>query len=117
MAMISSANFSEVQDYLNMTGHVISWIYVVVGEKQFQALPPDLQPVFLECAKDMQDYEHQLFLEKEKLYRSELEADGMQFVEVDQHSFQKIGSEAVYQSLDEEMKELYLRIIDLDLDQ
>lgn len=114
MAMISSANFSEVQDYLNMTGHVISWIYVVVGEQQFQALPPDLQPVFLECAKEMQAYEHQLFLEKEKLYRSELEADGMEFIEVDQVDFQKIGSEAVYQSLDEEMKALYRRIIDLD---
>jgi TRAP-type C4-dicarboxylate transport system substrate-binding protein len=54
------------------------------------------------------------FLKREQLYRSELEADGMQFVEVDQLGFQKIGSEAVYQSLDEEMKTLYRRIIDLD---
>jgi tripartite ATP-independent transporter DctP family solute receptor len=117
MAMISSANFSEVQDYLNMTGHVISWIYVVVGEKQFQELPAELQSIFQECAKEMQAYEHHLFLQKEKLYRHELESDGMKFIEVDQASFQKIGSAAVYQSLDEEMQAVYRQIIDLDRDQ
>lgn len=113
MAMISSANFSEVQDYLNITEHVISWGYVVIGDKQFSEMPEDYQLVFLEAAQDMQKYEHQLFLEKEKLLRKELEEDGMEFVEVEQEQFQKIGSEAVYGSLDEEMKELYRKIIEL----
>lgn len=113
MAMISSANFSEVQDYLNVTEHVISWGYVVIGDKQFREMPEDYQSVFLEAAQDMQEYEHQLFLEKEKLLRKELEEDGMEFVEVEQEQFQKIGSEAVYGSLDEEMKELYRKIIEL----
>ena len=40
-AMIQAAGFAEVQDYINLTGHVMSWVYPVVGEKQFQALPED----------------------------------------------------------------------------
>ena len=113
LAMISSANFSEVQDYLNLTEHVISWAYVVIGNKQFQEMPDEYQQIFLQAAADMQQYEHALFLEKEKLLRQELKEDGMQFIEVDQKEFQRIGSEAVFNSLNEDMKSLYQKIIDL----
>ena len=113
LAMISSANFSEVQDYLNLTEHVISWAYVVIGNKQFQEMPDEYQQIFLQAAADMQKYEHELFLEKEKLLRQELKEDGMQFIEVDQKEFQRIGSEAVFNSLNEDMKSLYQKIIDL----
>ncbi len=110
LAMISSANFAEVQKYLNLTNHVISWGYVVIGEKQFQTLPDKYKDIFIEAAQDMQQYEHRLFLEKEKTLRKELEDKGMQFMEVDNAAFQKIGSEAVYNSLDDEMKDLYQQI-------
>ncbi len=110
LAMISSANFAEVQKYLNLTNHVISWGYVVIGEQQFQELPDEYKDIFLEAARDMQVYEHQLFLAKEKTLRKELEDKGMQFVEVDNQAFQKTGSEAVYNSLDEDMKDLYQKI-------
>ena len=113
LAMISSANFSEVQDYLNLTEHVISWGYVVIGDKQFKAMPQSYREIFLEAAKDMQEYEHQLFLKKEALLRKELEEDGMEFVEVDLKAFQEIGSDAVYNSLNEDMKKLYEEIMDL----
>ena len=113
LAMISSANFSEVQDYLNMTEHVISWGYVVIGNRQFKQMPEAYQEIFMDAAADMQDYEHRLFLEKEKRLRKELENDGMEFVEVDVEDFQRIGSEAVYESLDSNMKELYRKIKEL----
>jgi tripartite ATP-independent transporter DctP family solute receptor len=113
MAMISSANFSEVQDYLNLTAHVISWVYVVVGDKQFRKMPENYQTVFLEAAKDMQAYEHQLFLKKEKLLWEELKKDGMEFVDVDHDAFHTIGADAIYSSLDGEMRELYRKIVDL----
>jgi len=110
LAMISSANFSEVQDYLNLTEHVISWGYVVIGNKQFQEMPESYQKIFLNAAQEMQEYEHQLFLEKEQLLRKELEEDGMEFIDVKIDEFQEIGSKAVYNSLDDKMKELYRSI-------
>ncbi|MBU2947998.1 TRAP transporter substrate-binding protein [Zobellia uliginosa] len=106
-AMINNAGFSEVQKYLNLTGHVMSWVYPVIGEKQFQRLPPDLQEFFLEAAKDMQAYEHRLFLENEKMVQDELREKGMEFIEVDKDAFQAKCEEAIYNSLSPEMKKIY----------
>jgi len=106
-AMINNAGFAEVQQYLNLTGHVISWVYPVVGEKQFQALPPDIQHLFLEASAEMQAYEHRLFLENEKEVQDELKAKGMQFIEVDKKAFQEKCEKAIYKSLSPDMQELY----------
>ena len=109
-ALIYSAGFYEVQKYINLTEHVIGWIYVVIGEKQFQALPTDLQQVILEAGKEMQDYEHQLFLEDQKRLIKELKAKGMQFIEVDKEAFMERAKDAVFNSLTPEQRDLYLRI-------
>jgi len=114
LAMISSTNLYEVQDYVNLTAHVISWAYVVIGEKQFQKMPDELKEIFLQAAKDMQQYEHRIFLENEARLRAYLESKGMEFIEVDQPAFRQIGVEAVYQSLSEEMKLMYLKIVELE---
>ena len=106
-AMIKNAGFSEVQKYLNLTGHVISWGYPLVGEKQFQMLPDDLKVIFLQAAKEMQTYEHRLFLENESKVQEELKAAGMVFVKVDKNAFIENGEKAVYQSLSPEMQEVY----------
>ena len=106
-AMIKNAGFSEVQKYLNLTGHVISWGYPLVGEKQFQRLPDDLKAIFLQAAKEMQAYEHRLFLENESKVQEDLKAAGMIFVTVDKNAFIENGEKAVYESLSPEMQEVY----------
>lgn len=106
-AMINNAGFSEVQQYLNLTGHVMSWVYPVVGEKQFQKLPSDLQEIFLEAGEEMQAYEHRLFLENEKNVQDELKAKGMQFIEVDKEAFAKKCEQAIYESLSPEMQKIF----------
>ena len=109
-AMIRSASFAEVQDYLNLSGHVISWGYIVIGEKQFQRLPDDLKEIFLEAAKEMQAWEHSKFLEKEKTIRQELQDMGMEFVEVDKAAFGQKCEDAIYQSFSPEMQQIYRQI-------
>src|SRR5680860_75860 len=109
-AMINNAGFAEVQKYVNLTGHVMSWVYPVIGEKQFQRLPPDLQEIFLKAGKDMQEYEHRLFLENEKEVQNELKAKGMEFIEVDKKAFQEKCGEAIYKSLSPEMQKIYRQL-------
>ena len=109
-AMIKNAGFSEVQKYLNLTGHLITWGYPLVGEKQFQNLPKDLKTIFLQAAKEMQVYEHRLFLENELKVQKQLKDKGMIFVEVDKISFMENGEQAVYESLSPEMQEIYKSI-------
>jgi tripartite ATP-independent transporter DctP family solute receptor len=114
LAMISSTNLYEVQDYVNLTAHLLSWAYVVMGDKQFQQMPENLQYLFLDAAKDMQQYEHQMFLENEVSLRKDLENKGMTFIEVDQEAFREIGSRAVYDNLSSEMKDLYDQIMKIE---
>jgi TRAP-type C4-dicarboxylate transport system substrate-binding protein len=77
-------------------------------------MPPELQEVFLEAAKDMQHYEHRLFQENQSRLRAHLESKGMEFIEADVSGFQQTGSGAVYQSLSEEMREMYDRIVAIE---
>ena len=106
-ALILNAGFAEVQQYVNLTEHVMSWSYPVVGEKQFQRLPDDLKALFLKAAKDMQAYERRLFLENETKVQEQLKAKGMEFIEVNKAAFSKKCEAAIYESLSPEMRELY----------
>ncbi len=106
-AMINNGGFAEVQKYVNLTGHVISWVYAVIGEKQFQKLPPDLQELVIQAGKEMQKYEHDLFLENEKSVQQELMDKGMELIEVDNAAFAKKCEKAIYDSLSPEMQKIY----------
>jgi len=113
LAMIKSAGYAEVQQYINLTAHVVSWVYPVIGEKQFQGLPDDLKEIFLEAAKDMQHFEHQLFLKNQRSVRQELESKGMKFIEVDKDAFSAKCSQAIYESLSPEMQKVYHQVLEM----
>ncbi|KAA1243466.1 TRAP transporter substrate-binding protein [Aquimarina sp. RZ0] len=110
LALIKVSGFYEVQKYVNLTGHVVSWTYPVIGEKQFQKFPDDLKKIFLQAAVDMQAYERTLFLENEKKIKEELEALGMTFVDVDNAAFIQTCGAAIYNTLSPEMQEIYKTI-------
>jgi len=106
-ALIKSAGFAEVQKYINLTEHVVSWVYPVIGEKQLNAMPADLRKIFLEAADDMTKYEHQLFLKNERIVQEELKQKGMEFIEVDKNAFGEKCGDAIYRSLSPEMQKVY----------
>ncbi|NND06143.1 MAG: TRAP transporter substrate-binding protein [Saprospiraceae bacterium] len=106
-ALILSAGLAEVQDYVNLTEHVMSWSYPLIGENQFQAIPSDLQEIFLEAAKDMEDYEHILFQGNELSARKELIDRGMEFIYADKEAFIKKCQQPIYFSLSPEMQQVY----------
>lgn len=109
-ALIRNAGLYEVQKYVNLTEHVKGWAYVVMGNKQFEKLPEDLQQVIVESAKIMQEYEHSLFLEQEALDVQFLKDKGMEFIEVDKEAFENLARKAVRESFTKEQIELYERI-------
>ena len=111
-ALIRSANFFEVQKFLNKTGHVRSWIYVCIGEKRFASLPPDLQKVVLDAGKEMQKYENELFLKGEKELETFLKSK-MTFVDVDIAAFQAKSKDAVLAKFDADQKALYNKVVNM----
>lgn len=111
LAMIKAAGFAEVQSHLNLTGHVVSWAYPVLGEKQYQAMPDDLKKVFNECAEEMHQFERNLFLKNEQTLAKELKEKGMTFVEVDKDAFSNKCTDAIYKSLSPDMQKIYNEIL------
>ena len=102
----------EVQEYVNLTSHVFGWTYPVIGEKQFNAMPPDLQAIFLDCAQEMQAFERRLFVENDTKTRALLEEKGMTFVEVDREAFKQKHGNAIYRTLSPELQQVYRSLKD-----
>jgi TRAP-type transport system periplasmic protein len=113
-ALIYSAGFFEVQKYLNLTGHVTGWTYAVIGEKQFNDLPPELQSMVLEAGMAMQQFHKKEFTMQETLLRKHLEDRGMVFIEPDTEAFRKKAEATVIEILPEKYKPLYYKITSLE---
>ena len=109
-ALINSAGFYEVQKYVNLTEHVIGWVYVVIGEEKYQSLPMELKDVIIRAGKLTQEYHQKIFKAEEKYLREELERKGMIIQTVDKVAFQEKASRAVRESLPEELTEIYEEI-------
>lgn len=109
-ALIKDGGLYEVQKYCMLTEHVKSWAYVVMSNKKYQRLPPDLQQVIDESAQIMHEYEHELFLEQEKADYQFLVDRGMEFIEVDKEAFRTEATKAVMEAFSEEQIDLLRRI-------
>ena len=113
-ALIYSGGLYEVQKYLNLTRHVTSWIYVVIGEKQFQSLPEALQGKVLEAGRLMQHFHEKEFVKQEEVLREQLEERGMVFIEPDIEAFRNKAEAAVLDVLPEDYKSLYMKITEMN---
>ncbi len=113
LSLIESASFYEVQDYVNLTGHVRSWIYVVIGKSKLESMPEDLQQVVLDAGEQMKAYHDELFAKDQKRLRQALEERGMEFVDVDVEAFAEKARPAVLDALNEEQRALYEAIQNL----
>jgi len=111
-ALINSAGFHEVQSHVNLTQHVIGWVYVLMGEKQFEALSPELQDVVLKAGQSMQEFHQKRFVEEEASLRKQLEEKGMTMVEVDLESFKQEADAVVFEAIPEEIRPMYRAIKD-----
>ena len=111
--LIQSGGLYEVQKYVNRTEHVYSWIYVLVGNKQFEALTEDQKTAVQEAAAEAQAYGEELYNQEITQIEEELTNEGMEFVEVDQDAFREAMQSAVQESLSEEQYELYEKILNV----
>ena len=104
LALIRSANFNEVQGYVNQTEHVRSWIYLTIAESTWAKLSEEDQSAVMQAAATAQEYERGLLLESLAEDRGYLESKGMTFVEVDGAAFQAAAKDAVLANVSEEIR-------------
>jgi TRAP-type transport system periplasmic protein len=106
LALIKSANFNEVQKFLNKTEHVRSWIYIAISEQRFQSFSAKDKENVLEAARRAQKFERPLFLTDEKALEAELKQKGMTFVDSDQKAFADKSRDAVLKGVKPEVRPL-----------
>lgn len=111
LALIRSANFNEVQRFLNKTEHVRSWIYIAVSERRFQQLSQDDRNAITEAARRAQAFEREIFLEDERQLEADLRAKGMTFVDSDQQAFAAKARDAVLSNIAAPIKPLLERML------
>lgn len=104
LALIRSANFNEVQGYVNQTEHVRSWIYLTIAESTWGKLSADDQAAVMKAAAAAQEYERSLLLDSLAADQAFLEENGMKFVEVDGAAFQAAARDAVLANVSDEIK-------------
>ena len=104
LALIKSANFNEVQKFVNKTEHVRSWIYLTISEMTWAKLSADDQNAVMEAAKRAQAFEREQFLADEQNLVKELQDKGMTFVDVDGAAFQAKAKDAVLANVKPEIK-------------
>ena len=104
LALIKSANFNEVQDYVNKTQHVRSWIYLTISEMAWNQMSEEDQQAVMEAASRAQEWEREQFLADEAELQTQLEELGVEFVEVDNAAFAAAAKEAVLNSVAEEIR-------------
>jgi len=113
LALIKSASFYEVQKNVNLTEHVVSWIYLAGSAKKLDKMPKAHRDAIMAAAKTAGDYEHKLFAEDEKNLAAELKAKGMTFVKSDKAAFAKKGHDAVVAALNPEVKPLFEQMLSI----
>jgi len=94
--------------------HLRTWMYVLINPNSYNALPADLQAILTEGCKEMQDYEHELFLAEEAELLGMLEDAGMTVIEVDQNEFKEVLQSGVMPILTEKEVETLERIKAVD---
>ena len=113
LAMIDAQSFYEVQSHIMNTNHVISFIYVVIGEELYQSLTPEERDIIHRAARQAQDYEHQLMLAEEAYLYRQMEEFGTIFVDVDFDLFREAALPGIIAALDPDQAEIFQMIVDL----
>ncbi|MEO5735421.1 MAG: TRAP transporter substrate-binding protein [Rubrivivax sp.] len=104
LTQIYSSKFQEVQKYLSMTGHVYTPAYLTTGKTRFASLPPDVQAILSQAAKDTQDYVYEQAAKLDDELLAKIKAAGVKVNEADKDAF-IAASKGVYDEFGKEVPE------------
>lgn len=74
---INTFRFQEVQDYLNLTGHIVQGTMVVIGEETFEGLEPAQQEALSEAVSQASDEVRECIVEEEEALLQEWRDSGV----------------------------------------
>ncbi|HIC64753.1 MAG TPA: C4-dicarboxylate ABC transporter, partial [Paracoccus sp.] len=112
LALIESANFYEVQKFVNKTEHVRSWIYLTISEITWGRLSSADQEAVMQAAATAQTAEREMFTADEDRLAASLKDKGMTFVDSDKAAFAATARDAVLANIGDEIKPVVQQLFD-----
>lgn len=107
---IYTQKFHEVQDYINLTGHVVQLTPVFIAKKKFEVLPEDFQKALIESVNKIAPEINQDVLNYEKEKLEEMKAGGMNVIEPDVEAFRQATMSVIKEFEETWGKGLYEKI-------
>lgn len=101
-AQIYGGKFHEVQKYLSLSDHVYTPSYLVVSERFWKSLPPDVQQTLSKIAVEVGDFGRQEGARMDKDLMEKMQKS-LKINEVDKDAFVK-ASKAIYEEFTKEVK-------------
>jgi len=99
---IYSAKLQEVQKYLSLSGHVYTPAYLIVGVRQWNALPPDVRKILEDTAKETQAFVYETAAKEDTALLAKLKQSGMEVNDVDKDAF-VAASKPIYEEFGAEV--------------
>jgi TRAP-type transport system periplasmic protein len=96
MHQIYSSRFHEVQDYLSMTNHIYSPIFLTVGAEKWATHPPEIRAEIERIARDVQEFSYREGERMDIELRQLFEEHGIEVNEIDRPAFVQ-ASRSVYE--------------------
>jgi tripartite ATP-independent transporter DctP family solute receptor len=84
---IYSHKFYEVQKYVALTGHMAMNLVLVINEKFYQSLSPELRQIFVKSMQDAGDFESEMQIGMNKKNMQDLKDKGMVITTVNKAEF------------------------------
>jgi TRAP-type transport system periplasmic protein len=84
---IYSHKFYEVQKYVALTGHMAMNLVLVINEKFYQSLSPELRAIFVKSMEDAGNFESEMQIGMNKKNAQDLKDKGMIITAVNKAEF------------------------------
>ena len=96
MHQIYASRFHEVQDYLSMTNHIYSPIFLTVGSKKWATHPPEIRAEIERIAREVEEFSYRQGQQMDIDLRQLFEEHGIEVNEVDRPAFVQ-ASRSIYE--------------------
>jgi tripartite ATP-independent transporter DctP family solute receptor len=92
--IIYNRKFHEVQRYLTLTGHMAMNLVIIIHEKFYEKLSPELQQVLTKAAMEAGDYQSELTIKVNTKNLQDLKDKGMVVTEINRAEFARATKDA-----------------------
>lgn len=111
LAAMYAANIQEVAKHLCLTQHFVATVGLEMSQKQFDAMPADLQELLVTETRNFSKYASEKVAENENLFIDKFKEAGVEVHEVDVQSFRE-ATEVVYEKFPEWTPGVYERALE-----